>query len=848
MSSTSFSSVSSPPQSPGRVPVRKGDRHSRPIADAPSSPGLKTTQRSSGLVSVTVRKEYRGQKSGISLVERQGGVYVTAIAEGGLFDGTDVEKGDRILSMNGQRLQHGDTVKNVLKQIATGNELTITMVVKKGGNDSFGGGGTGKKKPVRRMFKKDVLRNGDGSISTIHDPRCLPRDEEEYDQIPVKATRNFPGQATGVTFVDYDKKVFITHIEVDSIFRSTNLSVGDRVVAVNGMSFMSYADANLATKQSKKEKEVTIVVEKGHPNIPKEARAELESTEFEFRIDDLDGVTSSDDDDNDGNNDESNKLNSSSSSLHMSLSGTSLHSLDRKSGRSLGPRSLSGRSLSSQSSTGRGKKAKPLRGKRNNVPTKQKKMELDFDDGDDSSTTSSSSESISSVEQFGDHRDQGILSPRGLRPSKSGSIKKVQRAPQLQGGSGSSLFDGSVKSVKSNSSSKNSLSGSPKYFQPSRAKKDKEGGDRDRSLRSTGKKQRSKSSVNSHDSSSESSLEDADAEDVHVLSKGKGMSKKENGHSPNASLSSMKPEDYGGDFIRITVAKKSESKPGIQVKKIEGKLILVGLPSHEKRIPLGVQVLAVNGQMNLSTAKKAKEVMKKTAGHVTLMIDFSSSIVSQLSCPCCGDPIVANGNHVSGKNGSKRGRGNDNRSFSSEESEYSSDGSHEGRHSGHSATGRSAAGQKISRHSQSNDSINSVREYDSDSSVSLNDLMQQRPSNATAAGTGTGAAHAKKGGNRFNAGDKFMVRVTKSRDQELGISLVDHHDSVYVGRIKKESLFSSTPIETGDVVVSINGVRNIKHATEAMRIIDGPRNAICMYVQRSDKTSSEVKEALRKGR
>ena len=800
-------------------------------------------------MSVTVRKEYRGQKSGISLVERQGGVYVTAIAEGGLFAGTDVEKGDRILSMNGQRLQHGDTVKNVLKQIATGNELTITMVVKKGGNDSLGEGGASRKKPVRRMFKKDVLRNGDGSISTIHDPRSLPRDEEEYDQIPVKATRNFPGQATGVTFVDYDKKVFITHIEVDSIFRSTNLSVGDRVVAVNGMSFMSYADANLATKQSKKEKEVTIVVEKGHPNIPKEARAELESTKFEFRIDDVEGVTSSDDD---GNNDESNKLNSSSSSLHMSLSGTSLHSINGKSGRSLGPRSLSGRSLSSQSGTGRGKKAKPLRAKRNDVPPKPKKMELDFDDGDDSSTTSSSSGSISSVEQFGDHRDQGILSPRGLRPSKSGSIKKVQRVPSLQGGSGSSLFDGSAKSIKSNSSSKNSLNGSPKYIQPSRVKKDKDGGDRDRSLRSTGKKQKSKSSVNSHDSSSESSLEDADAEVVHVPSKGKGKSKKENGHSPNTSLSSMRLEDYGGDFIRITVAKKSESKPGIQVKNIEGKLILVGLPSREKRVPLGVQVLAVNGHMNISTTKKAKEIMKKTAGHVTLMIDFSSSIVSQLSCPCCGDPIFANGDHVSGKTSSGRGRGNDNRSVSSEESEFSSDGSFEnltqGRHSCHSATGRSAAGQKISRHSESIDSNNSVREYDSDSSVSLNDLVQQRPSTATTVGTGAGAAHAKKGGNRFNAGDKFMVRVTKSGDQELGISLVDHNGFVYVGRIKKDSLFSSTPIETGDVVVSINGVRNIKHATEAMRIIDGPRNAICVYVQRSDKTSSEVKEALRKGR
>lgn len=86
------------------------------------------------LVTVTVKKISPTQKSGLALVERKKYVYVTNVVEQGLFHGTEISVGDKILSINGKRIKEGEGAKSILKQIAKAKS-TVTMVVKKNNNN-----------------------------------------------------------------------------------------------------------------------------------------------------------------------------------------------------------------------------------------------------------------------------------------------------------------------------------------------------------------------------------------------------------------------------------------------------------------------------------------------------------------------------------------------------------------------------------------------------------------------------------------------------------------------------------------------------------------------------------------
>ncbi len=92
------------------------------------------------LVSVTIQKSSPAQKVGISLVERKNHVFVTNVAESGLFHGTDLKVGDKIISINGKRPNEGEGAKHILKLISKA-KATVTIVVEKP-----------KRKPRRRVI------------------------------------------------------------------------------------------------------------------------------------------------------------------------------------------------------------------------------------------------------------------------------------------------------------------------------------------------------------------------------------------------------------------------------------------------------------------------------------------------------------------------------------------------------------------------------------------------------------------------------------------------------------------------------------------------------------------------
>jgi hypothetical protein len=211
------------------------------------SPRRKTTTASDDLTSVTVRKDTLNEKSGIFLVERQGVVYVTKITENGLFHNTDIDVGDVILSINGRRLKKGEGAGDFTKAI-TQAKATVTVVVKKYGKKSTIGARSlsprnlRKKKNGERLHKAMARRNPDGSFDPHHNPIVLAcksdDDEEVFEQYNITATKIFVNQAVGLTFLREDNMLFVSNIALDSIFRDTELEVGDRVCLINKMNFM----------------------------------------------------------------------------------------------------------------------------------------------------------------------------------------------------------------------------------------------------------------------------------------------------------------------------------------------------------------------------------------------------------------------------------------------------------------------------------------------------------------------------------------------------------------------------------------------------------------------------------
>ena len=89
-------------------------------------------------------------------------------------------------------------------------------------------------------------------------------------------------------------------------------------------------------------------------------------------------------------------------------------------------------------------------------------------------------------------------------------------------------------------------------------------------------------------------------------------------------------QEHKGDYVCVTIKKKSEIDPGIKFKKREGKIILSKVPEQDKkRIPVGTQLFAINGISDINTTTRAREIINKTMKEVVLFINFEGLILSR---------------------------------------------------------------------------------------------------------------------------------------------------------------------------------------------------------------------------
>ncbi|KAL3909689.1 MAG: hypothetical protein SGARI_002475 [Bacillariaceae sp.] len=309
-------------------------------------------------------------------------------------------------------------------------------------------------------------------------------------------------------------------------------------------------------------------------------------------------------------------------------------------------------------------------------------------------------------------------------------------------------------------------------------------------------------------SSSDSDLEAAAAEMLSPERKARYIKNVSLNKSSLAQQTITKPEDYDGDFIRIKVKKISESNPGIKVKKMAGIFVLADLPATETRINTGSQVLAINGVMNINTVTKAESLIRQVKGYVTLMVDFSFPTDKRRVCPCCGDQIYGNGQHVVG--------GDRTTSASQNPDDSGLFTPKMNNHSGHGPS-RTTVSSKYNLDEYMSETEDSDDDQDDDDD-------------------GRAAAFERTYTSKFQPGDKFMIRVNNNYNNtngsgsgNPGISLFDYRGS--------------------DKLMSMNGKKAelIKTASNAMSMLEG-KEIVSLYVCRSDKSSAEYREAIKRRR
>ena len=229
-------------------------------------------------VSVTVRKDDPKQKAGIRLeAEENGRIRVVNIATNGLFADSEIEIGDVVLSINGKRLARGEGPE-ILVDVIKKAEEKVTVVVKK--PNIAPRVAEKPKKDLNKVHDNNVKQRDsyysgqskhkeDGSLA-FTTAKDLENKAKRKEVLSCTISANKEDQTSGqfdetagISFVVQNKLLFVNDISEGSVFQTTELEEGDRVLSINDCNFRAYADANFAARiVTKSSNAVVLVVEK----------------------------------------------------------------------------------------------------------------------------------------------------------------------------------------------------------------------------------------------------------------------------------------------------------------------------------------------------------------------------------------------------------------------------------------------------------------------------------------------------------------------------------------------------------------------------------------------------------
>lgn len=164
-----------------------------------------------GYYSANVSKPDPDCKLGIGVIDREGQIYITSIADDGLFGGTDLKEGYRVVSVNKQSCKGLSSMEAVA--LFKGAETDLVVMAEDPG------------------YLKAVVH------------------------------KSSPSQKCGIQVKNMGGSVYITNINPNGLFADTDIKTGMKVVRVNKKeaSQLSTADALKLFKTAKSE--VTVVAE-----------------------------------------------------------------------------------------------------------------------------------------------------------------------------------------------------------------------------------------------------------------------------------------------------------------------------------------------------------------------------------------------------------------------------------------------------------------------------------------------------------------------------------------------------------------------------------------------------------
>lgn len=232
---------------------------------------------------ISATKDNEEDDGGLVLAVHNKLLFVSEMASASIFQGTSLEVGDRVVSINDMNFRnYADAAyaQNILKKAKT----AVTLVVEKGT--------AGFKKPTKSKLNKTAARKNkkpkDGvsdsdlsstaeSTSSLEDQNeTLPLKKSKYKEVVITAPKSFSKQEVGLEFAKRGNNLVVNQIKPKSIFINSSLEQGDIVISVNDVNLRHTADQNLARIACFEAKEsVSLLV----------LKVESKYTEMEFNLD-----------------------------------------------------------------------------------------------------------------------------------------------------------------------------------------------------------------------------------------------------------------------------------------------------------------------------------------------------------------------------------------------------------------------------------------------------------------------------------------------------------------------------------------------------------------------------------
>jgi C-terminal processing protease CtpA/Prc len=253
----------------GKTKHKRDGSISLKYTDADDKKAAQTTD----VTTISATKAIENEDAGLVFAIHNKMLFLSEMAADSIFQDTSLEVGDRVLSINDMNFRgYADAAQ--AQTIVKKAKKAVTVIVEKGV--------AGFQKPRKSILgkkKQPIVSDDDSSVTqslSSTEDQVFALKTIKYTEVVIAAPKAFAKQEVGLEFEQKNGHVCVYKIKPNSIFLSTSLEVGDRVLSVNDVDFLRTPDKNLARTTCQESREtVSLLVLKD----------ESKYTQHEFNLD-----------------------------------------------------------------------------------------------------------------------------------------------------------------------------------------------------------------------------------------------------------------------------------------------------------------------------------------------------------------------------------------------------------------------------------------------------------------------------------------------------------------------------------------------------------------------------------